>query len=205
MSIGNNIKKWRAIRNLKQSQLAELVGVSDKTVSSWEINRTEPKMGMVEKICVALNCKKTDIIGDDGFTSYSNEKGNVIKVLSRVAAGVPIEAITDVIDTEEISEELAKTGEFFGLKIHGDSMEPRMYEGDVVIVRKQEDAESGDIVIALVNGNDATCKRLTKYAGGISLVSLNSAKYEPMMYSNEEIENMPVKIIGKVVELRGKF
>lgn len=65
MSIGDNIKKWRELRNLKQSELAELVGVSDKTVSSWEINRTEPKMGMVEKISSALNCKKTDIIGID--------------------------------------------------------------------------------------------------------------------------------------------
>lgn len=65
MSIGDNIKKWREIRNLKQSELAELIGVSDKTVSSWEINRTEPKMGMVEKISTALHCKKTDIIGID--------------------------------------------------------------------------------------------------------------------------------------------
>lgn len=65
MSIGDNIKKWRELRNLKQSELAELLGVSDKTVSSWEINRTEPKMGMVEKISSALHCKKTDIIGID--------------------------------------------------------------------------------------------------------------------------------------------
>lgn len=63
--IGNNIKKWRELRNLKQSELAEILEVSDKTVSSWEINRTEPKMGMVEKICIALNCRKTDIIGED--------------------------------------------------------------------------------------------------------------------------------------------
>ncbi len=204
MSIGNNIKKWREIRNLKQSELAELLGVSDKTVSSWEINRTEPKMGMVEKICVALNCKKTDIIGNDESPSLSIGKGTVINVLGRVAAGIPIEAIEETIDTEEITETMAKTGTYFGLKIHGDSMEPRMYEGDVVIVRQQDDAESGDIVIAMVNGDDATCKRLMKYAGGISLISLNS-KYDPMMFSNQEIIEKPVKIIGKVVELRGKL
>ena len=133
-----------------------------------------------------------------------SHKGVVINVLGRVAAGIPIEAITDIIDTEEISQDLAKTGEFFGLQIHGDSMEPRMYEGDVVIVRQQEDAESGDIVIAMVNGYDATCKRLMKYVGGISLISLNS-KYDPMMFTNQEIEEKPVRIIGKVVELRGKF
>ena len=69
MSIGENIKKWREYRNLKQTELAEMLGVSDKTVSSWEINRTEPKMGMVEKISSALRCKKTDIIGSDDSTT----------------------------------------------------------------------------------------------------------------------------------------
>lgn len=136
--------------------------------------------------------------------SYTSNNSISIKVLGRVAAGIPINAITDIIDTEEITEELARTGEFFGLKIKGDSMEPRILDGDVVIVRQQDDAESGDIVIAMVNGDDATCKRLVKYAQSIALVSLNT-KYEPMMFTNDEIINKPVRIIGKVVELRGKF
>lgn len=72
---------------------------------------------------------------------------------------IPIEAVTDIIDTEE----MAKTGEFFGLQIHGDSMIPHICDGDIVIVRQQNDAESGDIVIATVNGDEATCKRLRKY------------------------------------------
>ena len=79
-----------------------------------------------------------------------------------------------------------------------------MQKGDVVIVRKQDDAESGDVVIAMINGNDATCKRLRKYRDGIELVS-NNPIYKPMFFSNEEIISKPVKIIGKVVELRGKF
>lgn len=79
-----------------------------------------------------------------------------------------------------------------------------MSEGDVVIVRKQDDAESGEIVIAMVNGCDATCKRLKKYAEGIMLLS-NNPKYEPMVFSKEEIETKPVRIIGRVVELRAKF
>lgn len=83
-------------------------------------------------------------------------------------------------------------------------MEPRMKEGDVVIVRQQEDAESGNIVIATVNGTDATCKRLKKYTDGIALISSNPA-YEPMYFSNEEIKSKPVRIIGRVVELRAKF
>ena len=65
MSIGDNIKSFREMQKMSQNELSRLLGVSDKTVSSWEINRTEPKMGMIEKICKALNCKKTDIIGND--------------------------------------------------------------------------------------------------------------------------------------------
>lgn len=132
------------------------------------------------------------------------KKGVTINVLGRVAAGIPIEAIENIIDTEEITEELAKTGDFFGLQIHGDSMEPKISEGDIVIVRKQEDAENGQVIIATVNGTDATCKRLRKYRDGIELIS-NNPSYEPMFFSNEEIESKPVKIIGRVVELRAKF
>ena len=164
-----------------------------------------PRMGKVQAIADYFGIGKSDLI-DDKSNLYGKKtrKGIVINVLGQVAAGIPIEAIEDIIDTEEITEEMAKTGNFFGLKIRGDSMAPRMCEGDVVIVRQQNDAESGDIVIATVNGDTATCKRLRKYRDGIELVS-NNPSYEPMFFSNKEIENKPVKIIGKVVELRGKF
>ena len=99
---------------------------------------------------------------------------------------------------------MAKTGEFFGLRIKGDSMQPRIVEGDVVIVRSQNDAESGDVVIVQVNGDQATCKRLAKYQTGISLISFNPM-YEPMCFSNEEIASKPVEIIGKVIENRQKY
>lgn len=98
---------------------------------------------------------------------------------------------------------MAKTGTF-RLQIHGNSMEPKFSEGDVVIVRQQNDAETDDIVIAIVNGDEATCKKLKKYNDGIVLISTNPA-YEPMYFSNKEIMDKPVKIIGVVKELRAKF
>lgn len=134
----------------------------------------------------------------------SSRKGVVINVLGRVATGLPIDAIEEIIDTEEITEEMAKTGNFFGLQIHGDSMIPNICDGDIVIVRQQEDAETGDIVIATVNGTDASCKRLRKYKDGIELIS-NNPTYDPLDFSNQEIMEKPVRIIGKVVELRRKF
>ncbi len=127
-----------------------------------------------------------------------------IPVLGSVVAGIPVEAVQEILDYEEIPEEWSYLGEYFGLKIKGHSMEPRLLEGDVVIVRKQEDAESGNLVIALVNGDEACCKKLVKNKDGITLQSLNPA-FEPMYFSNEDIQNKPVKIIGKVVELRGKY
>ncbi len=131
-------------------------------------------------------------------------KGATINILDRVAVGIPLEAIEEIIDTEEISKNLAQTGNFGGLQIHGDSIEPRICNGDVVIIRQQGDAESGDVVIALINGDDATCKRLRKYRDGIELIS-NNPTYQPMFFSNEEISSKPVRIIGRIVELRGKF
>ena len=132
------------------------------------------------------------------------EKGLKIPVLGDVAAGTPIFAEENYIGCEEISQELAATGEFFALRIHGDSMSPRIAEGDVVIVRQQDYADSGDIVIVLVNGDSATCKRLLKYQGGVSLISFNPA-YAPMEYTNKDIMDKPIKIIGKVVENRQKY
>lgn len=207
-TIAERIREGMELRNLKQSDLVEKTGISKGALSSYISGRYEPKQNNIYRIAKALSVNEAWLMGVDVSMEKTeisnNKKGITINVLDRVAAGIPIEAMENIIDTEEISEELARTGEFFGLQIHGDSMEPRMYEGDVVIVRQQEDAESGDIVIALVNGNDATCKRLTKYAGGIALTSLNT-KYDPMLFSNDEIISKPIKIIGKVVELRGKL
>ena len=131
-------------------------------------------------------------------------KGVKIPILGKVAAGIPIEQIEDIIGWEEITEDMASTGDYFCLQIKGDSMEPRMYEGDIVVVRQQDDADTGDIVIAQVNGAEATCKRLTKAIDSISLISLNP-KYEPVVFTADKVLNMPVKIIGKVVELRAKL
>lgn len=211
MNMGEKIKALRLEKSMTLEELGNKVGVGKSTVRKWETGLiANMKRDKILKVSEALGTTPAYLMGWDSnvgpITNGSKEKklGYSINVLGRVAAGVPITAIEEIIDTEEISEDMANTGEFFGLQIHGDSMEPRIKEGDVVIVRQQYDAESGDIVIALVNGDDATCKRLRKYRDGIELIS-NNPSYEPMFFSNEEIISKPVNIIGKVVELRAKF
>lgn len=203
--MAERIKERRLQMAYTQEELAQKLGLQKSAIAKYENGRVENiKRSVIADMANILECSPSYLMGWDEPYSKVRRKGIVINVLGRVAAGIPLEAIEDIIDTEEISEEMAKTGEFFGLQINGDSMEPKFSKGDVVIVRKQDDAESGDIVIAMVNGDDATCKRLKKYQEGIALISTNPA-YDPMYFSNKEIEEKPVRIIGKVVELRAKF
>lgn len=201
--MAQNIQYYMDKYGKERQDMCEALGVKYTTFTDWVKGNSYPRIDKIELMANYFGISKSDLVEDHSKRSIKSS-GIKINVLGRVAAGIPIEAVTDIIDTEEIPEEMARTGEFFGLQIHGNSMEPKFSEGDVVIVRLQDDAESGDIVIAMINGDDATCKRLRKYRDGIELISTNPS-YEPMFFSNEDIEKKPVKIIGRVVELRAKF
>lgn len=193
----------------KDADVSKATGITKSTFTDWKKGRSKPKTDKLQRISDFLGIKLEYLISGNidlpnSFGKSEKATGVWIPVLGRVAAGIPIDMITDIIDQEQITEEMAATGEYFALQIHGDSMEPKISDGDVVIVRQQDDAETGDIVIAAINGDDATCKRLKKYAEGIMLLSTNST-YEPMVFTNKDIEELPVKILGKVVELRAKF
>ena len=210
MHLSNNIRYLRTKNNYSQDTLAELLGYkSFTTIQKWESGVSEPPLKTVKKICELFNVdidqlNDTDLSNPQPIDESSKITGVLIPVLGRVAAGIPLTAAEYIIDTEEISQAMANDGEYFGLQVKGDSMEPRFTDGDVVIVRKQSDADDGDIVIALINGDDAVVKRLKKYADGIALISTNPA-YDPMIFNNEQIETTPVQILGKVKELRAKF
>ncbi len=198
--MAKNIKRHMEKHRIRPTDICGTLKIPMPTFSDWINAKTYPRIDKIELMANYFGVEKSDLVEDK---KARIKKGVVINVLGRVAAGVPIEAIEEIIDTEEMTEEMAAKGDFFGLQIHGKSMEPRMVEGDVVIVMKQDTAETGDIVIATVNGTDATCKRLKRYRDGIELIPINPS-YDPMFFTNEEVESKPVKIIGKVVELRGK-
>lgn len=214
--IGYKIKKLRTELGLTLEEVGKVVGVSKSTVRKWETGYIE-NMGRdkIALLAKALKVSPIYLMGweNEGFVDSEKEmakyaasknKGIKIPVLGEVAAGIPIEATKDIIDYEEITEEMAQTGEFFGLKIKGDSMYPRICDGDVVIVRQQNSCDTGDVVVVLVNGESATVKKIRKQKDGIMLIPFNTS-FEPMFFSNEEIQSLPVNVIGKVVELRGKF
>jgi len=205
MQIKDLIKSRRIEMNYTMKELAEKVGVSEGTISRWESGDiSNMRRDKIVSLAKTLRISPAAIMEWDEQIQETKSNSTRIPVLGRVAAGIPIEMVEDVIDWEEIDDATAKLGAIFALSIKGDSMEPRIVSGDVVIVRQQDDAESGDIVIVSINGDDATCKRLRKYKDGIELVPSNPS-YSPIFFSNEEIIAKPVKILGKVIELRGKF
>lgn len=203
-SIGERIKDARKSAGLTQLELAKKTDLSRSYIGDIEKNRYNPSVSTLQLIATATNTPLENLLPSTK-TASPKGRGVRIPVLGRVVAGIPIEAVEEILDYEEITPELAATGEFFALKIRGHSMEPRMMEGDVVIVRKQEDVESGDVAIVLVNGNEATVKRVKKQEEGITLIANNISVYEPHYYSNKEIKELPVRILGKVIELRGKL
>lgn len=205
MAIGERIKSRREELGLTQQQLADRLGYKSKSaINKIELGVNDIAQKRIVDFAKALNTSIEYLLDMDKKDSEEKPQPVRIPVLGRIAAGIPLEMIEDVVDWEEIDAETAKLGPIFALKVEGHSMEPRILDGDVVIIHQQEDAESGDIVIASVNGDDATCKRLRKFKDGIELVPNNPA-YAPMFFSNQEIVSKPVRIIGKVIELRGKF
>lgn len=203
-SIGERIKNARKSAGLTQLELAKKTELSRSYIGDIEKDRYNPSVSTLQLIATATNTPLENLL-PSSKTPSSTGRGVRIPVLGRVVAGVPREAVEEILDYEEITPELATTGDFFALKIRGHSMEPRMLDGDVVIVRRQDDVDSGDVAIVLVNGNEATVKRIKKQEDGITLIATNTSVYEPHFYSNKEIQSLPVQILGKVVELRGKL
>lgn len=203
------LKDLRKSAKMTQQHLATLLGITQATLSGWENGKFEIDINSVKKISQIFNVSSDYLLGfsdipDNPSALLHPKSGIKIPVLGKVQAGIPIDAIEEILDYEEITPEMASQGKHFALMVRGDSMYPRFVEGDVVIVRCQNDVDTGDIAVILVNGNDATVKKIKKSPQGITLIPLNAA-YDYINYTNEDIERLPVQILGKVVELRGKF
>lgn len=207
--IYKQFEKICALHNISGYKLNKETGVSASTFTNWKKGTSFPKPEKLQKIADYFNVSISYFYVSDDDTKHPDPRKNKntgikIPVLGYVVAGIPIDAVQEILDYEEITQELANTGDFFGLSIKGSSMEPRICEGDVVIVRKQSCIDSGDTAVVLVNGDEATVKKVKIQSNGITLIANNNNVYEPHFYSNREIKSLPIQIIGKVVELRGK-
>lgn len=209
MNIGAMIYSRRKELGLTLEDVGNYVGVSKSTVKKWETgyikNMRRDKIALLSEL---LHLDPINFVAEEQTAAFTAPAVR-IPVYGKVAAGIPIAAVTDFTsedpdDWEEIPAQMARSGEYIALRIDGDSMEPRIRKGDVVIVRLQEQVESGDIAIVFVNGDDAVCKRVKYTDAGLTLISSNPS-YEPLFFTPAEVESLPVRFLGKVVELRGKL
>lgn len=198
----NIIKQLRKGKNLSQDKLANILNVHQTAVSQWEQGRTMPDLEVLKQLSNYFGVSIDYILGNE--TEKPISKGIKIPVLGKVIAGIPIEAVEEILDYEEITQDMASHGEHFALQVKGDSMEPQMFDGDIIIVRKQSDVDNGSIAVVLVNGNEATIKKIKKQSDGIMLIPSNP-NFDVMFYNNHQIQQLPVSIIGKAVEIRRKL
>ncbi len=197
------IKELRKQMRINQQELAKKVNTTQSNISSWEHEKWQPDNNTLIKLSNIFNCSVDYILGlDDNKNSTPASKPNRIPVLGKIPAGIPIEMIEDIIDYEEINPEMLRGGkEYFALKVNGDSMSPKFLKDDILIIRKQDTCDNGAFAIVAVNGDDATFKKVIKKDNYIILQPLNS-NHEAVLYTMEEIEKLPVRILGVVVEIR---
>ena len=199
----NILYDLRKGKGMTQEEISKLLNLDRANYSRLESKKTSSiSLETLNKVSNIYNVSIDYLLKNN--KDYPAKTGFKIPVLGSIPAGIPIEAIEDVIDYEEISESYASSGEYFGLKVKGTSMQPRIMNGDVVIVRRQDSAETGDVCVVMVNGYEATLKAIKRTEDGITLIPYNT-QFKEMFYSNQDIEELPVRVVGKVVELRGKF
>ena len=188
-------------KGLSYRELEVITGIPHSAIQRYASGTTDKiPISRLKLLASALGTTAEYLLG------WETDRPSTVRipVYGRVAAGIPTEAIENIEDYEEIDAALAANGEYIALTIHGHSMEPRFADGDVIIVRKQPEIEDGQIGVVLVNGDDATVKRIHKTRDGLVLLPTNPA-YDPIYFTKKQIKELPVKILGKVVELRAKF
>lgn len=194
------LKEMRKQRGVSQTELSKSIGVAQPTYSGWESGKfqidDESKIKLADYFGVSIDY----LMGRDNVPQ--TVKGVRIPIYGSVPAGIPLEAIENIEGYEEITPALASKGEYFALRIKGESMSPYILDKDIVIVRKQSNIESGDVAIVMVNGDEATCKMVRISDDGITLIGHNPLVYPPHFYTEKEITTLPVRIIGRVVEVK---
>ncbi|WP_444658227.1 LexA family protein [Caproiciproducens sp. R2] len=198
----NRIKILRMKNKLKQQELSKIINVSQASLSGYESGKYEPDNKTLLNLAAFFGVTTDYLLGKDSVPDPPGTSKK-IPVLRGLRAERSAESAKDVVGYEEISEEMARQGDFFAIKMHGDSMEPRIQDGDTVIVQIRSAVETGDIAVVSIRGDEATIKKIAKYESGITLIPYNP-KYELVSFSTEDLTRLPVVILGKAVQLRGK-
>ena len=207
------LRQLRRNDNLTQKQLAKLLNVSDGTIAMWETGKRQPDLDTIYKIACFFNISIDSLMGVNNKADSNISPVNIgssfvkVPVYGEIPAGIPIEMIDTsyIEDYEDISAELIKGDKkAFCLRVKGESMLPEFKNGDVLVLIQQEDCNNGEFCAVSINHTECTFKKVIKHSHGITLQPLNPA-FEPMYFSNKQIEDLPITILGVVKEVRRSY
>lgn len=209
--VGKRLQEARTDKKISLEEAGKVINVHKTTIMRWEDGKTEKlDLTSIETLANYYGVNPAWLAGKDvnkyldstDIYTKLDKLGNPvvsIPLLGTVKAGYNYLAQENWIGTIDIDEKMAKSGDFFALKVKGDSMIPAFYEEDIIIVKKQEDFESSDYVVAIINGEEGTVKRIKKTDSSIILQPINT-NYEPLVFTFEEMKTIPVLIAGVVYE-----
>ncbi len=209
----DRLQKAITIKNMKPVELHEKTGISESLLSKYLSGNAVARQRKLTLLADALDVNEVWLMGYDvpiqrNIHTKTDEIGNPISpipILGTVKAGYNYLAQENIIGTIDVEKSLVGDGsDYFALKVKGDSMFPVLVEDDIVIIKKQNDFENGDIVVAIINGDEATIKKGKKSDAGILLQPFNQ-NYEPLLFSYDEMESIPVTIVGIVKQLKREF
>lgn len=204
-TFGDNLRKAMEKAEINATELSEKTGISKSTISRYLSGGYIAKQKNLLKLSLALHVEPKFLFSDAVEELDANLKVYSIPIVGKVVAGTPIDAIENITDYIRVTNPAAADGSYYALHVTGASMEPEMQEGDLVIVHKQDYFDSGDICIVLVNGDEATVKKVIKSDQGITLIGFNATVYPPHFYNVRQVEELPVRVIGKVKEVRRSY
>lgn len=210
-TFSNRLTKIIEIRQIKPIELSEKTGIDKSKISSYMSGRYKAKQDGIHILSKVLNVDPAWLMGYDVPMERNirfdklGDPVTEIPLLGTVKAGYGYMAQENWEGMIEVDKNIIKDGsDYFALKIKGDSMSPVLIENDIVIIKKQEDFENGDLVVAIINGDEATIKKGRKSDTSILLQPLNTA-YEPLIFTYDEMKTIPVTIIGIVKQLKRDF
>ena len=200
MKIGDKLTYLRNSNNLSQAELAKKLNISRSSIGMFESNARIPTTDTLVRYAQFFEVSLDYLLGNE--RPVEGQDYITINVYGRIPAGIPIEAIEDISDTEDLSfKEYDKNKTYLGLKVDGDSMYPKYLDGDTVIIEKTPDCESGTDAAVYVNGYEATLKTVLKNDNGTITLKPFNTNYAPTTYGPGDD---PVRILGIVKEIRRK-
>ena len=201
-----NLNYYMSINGKDRNDLARDLNLPYTTITSWCKAEFYPRIDKIQLLANYFDIQKSDLVESKEKLDKLGNPVTEIPLLGTVKAGYDYMAQENWEGMIEVDKNIIKDGsDYFALKIKGDSMSPVLIEDDIVIIKKQEDFENGDLVVAIINGDEATIKKGRKNDTSIVLQPFNTVDYEPLIFTYNEMKTIPVTIVGIVKQLKREF